>query len=173
MVNGGWTSNLPVLEIYDAAFSIGKSCIASTISIGNPTTSYQLMWGRFINTHRGNGNNSPCDLHNEHVNKLFKKNMGANTSEAAITTAARSVTTLQEISTKFDKETGLPVTRSAHSTLDDIKDVNSVVSIIIKKKIFDTQKGRMHSLFKNFSSNPLHNLDQEKYYVGLLPSKNR
>ena len=130
-----------------------------------PYLSYPLMWGRFINTCDGIGKNIPCDLHNEHLNKLFKEifnNMGANTSEAAITRAARSVTALQEVSTNFDKETGVPVTSSTHSTLDDIKDVNTVVSVIIKKKIFDTQKGRMHSSFKNFSSNPLHNLDQEK-----------
>ena len=87
--------------------------------------------------------------------------MGANT-EAAIIRAAQSVTALQEISTKFDKETGILVTRNAHSTLNDTKDVNSVVAVIIKKKILDTQNGRMHSSFKNFSPNPLHNLDQEK-----------
>lgn len=130
-----------------------------------PHLSYQLMWGRFINTRGGIGKNIPCDLHNEHLNKLFKEifnNMGANTSEAAITRAARSVTALQEVTTNFDKETRVPVTSSAHSTLDDIKDVNTVVSVIIKKKIFDTQKGRMHTSFKNFSSNPLHNLNQEK-----------
>jgi hypothetical protein len=85
--------------------------------------------------------------------------MGANTSEAAITRAARSVTALQEISTNFNKETGVPVTSSAHSTLDT-KDVNSAASVILK--VFETQNGRMHSSFKNFSSNPLHNLDQEK-----------
>lgn len=122
-----------------------------------PHLSYQLTWGRFINTRGGNGNNIPCDLHNEHLNKVFKEifnNMGANTSEAAITRAARSVTALQEISTKFDKETGVPITRSAHSTLDDTKDVNSVVSVIMKKQILDMQKGRMHSSFRNFSPNP-------------------
>ena len=126
-----------------------------------PHLSYQLKWGRFINTHGGIGKNIPCDLHNEHLNKLFKEifnNMGANASEAAITRAARSVTA----SSTFHKETGVPVTRSAHSTLDDTKDINSVVSVIIKKKILDTQRGRMHSSFKKFSPNPLHNLDQDK-----------
>ena len=78
--------------------------------------------------------------------------MGANVSEAAITRAARSVTALQEISNTFDKETGVPVMRSAHSTLDDTKDVNTVVSVIMKMLV--TQRGRMHSSFKKFS--PVH-----------------
>ena len=54
---------------------------------------HQHMWKDWKNT--------PRDLHNEHLNKLCKEmfnNEGANTSEAAITRAARSVsvTVLQE-----------------------------------------------------------------------------
>lgn len=88
--------------------------------------------------------------------------MGANMSEGAITRTARSVTTLQELSTRFDKVTGVPVTRGAHSTMDDTKDVNSLVSVIMKKKILETRKGISHSTFKKFSSNPLPSLNQEK-----------
>lgn len=36
----------------------------------------QLTWDRFINTHGGNGHNIPCDLHNEHINCLFKEIVG-------------------------------------------------------------------------------------------------
>ena len=37
-----------------------------------PHLVHNLTWGRFINTHGGDGHNIPCDLHNEHANKLFK-----------------------------------------------------------------------------------------------------
>ena len=137
--------------------------------------SYQLKWGRFINTHGGLGKNIPSDQHNEHLNKLFKEifnNMGANVSEQAITRAARSVTVLQEISTTFDKETGVPITRGAHSTLDDTKDVNTVVSVIIKKKLLDIHKrkdGTHHS--KTFHLIHYLHLISKKYFNGLPPSK--
>ena len=54
-----------------------------------PDLVHQLIWGRFVNTDGGPGMNIPCDLHNEHVNKLLKKvisNMGANFTEAASST---------------------------------------------------------------------------------------
>ena len=140
-----------------------------------PPIAYQLKWARFINTHGGPGRNIPCDLHNEHLNKLFKEivsNMGANMSEAAITRAARSVTILQELSTRFDNATGVPVTRSAHSTMDDTKDVNSVVTVLMKKKILETRKGRSHSTFKKFSPNPSPSLNQEKV-LGWISNKDR
>ena len=125
-----------------------------------PPIAYQLKWAIFMNTHGGPGN-IPCDLHNEHLNKLFEEivsNIGANMSEAAITRAARSVTILQELSTRFDQVTGVPVTRGAHSIIDD---TNSVVSIIMKKKILETRKGRSHATFKKFSSNPLPSLNKD------------
>ena len=63
-----------------------------------PFLSQQLRWERFVNVHGGKGNNIPCDLYNEHMNKAFKEivsHMGANLTEKTAQTAARSVTTLQ------------------------------------------------------------------------------
>ena len=33
---------------------------------------HQVMWHRFVNTKGGMGKNIPCDLYNEHVNRLVK-----------------------------------------------------------------------------------------------------
>ena len=80
---------------------------------------HQLKWNQFVNTHGGLGHNIPCDLHNEHVNKLIKEiifNMGGNLKEEALTTAARSVTALASIRETFDKESGVPGSTTAHST---------------------------------------------------------
>ena len=72
-----------------------------------------------MNTHGGLGCNIPCDLHNKHVNKLFKEiraNMGANLKEEALTRAAHSVTALECMKETFDKESGVSVGTSGHST---------------------------------------------------------
>ena len=53
-----------------------------------PYLVHNLTWVRFINTHGSLGLNKPCDLHNGHVNKLFKNaigHMGANFTEQALT----------------------------------------------------------------------------------------
>ena len=55
-----------------------------------PTLSTQIKWNRFVNAHGGLGRNIPCDLYNEHVNKLFKEiitNMGANLVHAKSSTS--------------------------------------------------------------------------------------
>ena len=91
-----------------------------------PSLSHQLKWARFVNTHGGLGRNIPCDLFNEHMNKIFKQvvqNMGPNMTSQAITRAARSVTTLCQITDKFDRETNVPVVTTAHSTRSDKNDV--------------------------------------------------
>ena len=38
----------------------------------SPHLTHHILWDCFINTKGGMGKNIPCDLHNEHVNKLLK-----------------------------------------------------------------------------------------------------
>ena len=60
----------------------------------SPNMAHQVMWNRFVNVRGGLGRNIPCDLFNEHVNKLMKHfivNMGPNLTETSLQRAARSV----------------------------------------------------------------------------------
>ena len=131
-----------------------------------------LTWGRFINTHGGAGNNIPCNLHNEHVNKLFKNAitcMGANFTENASTRIARSITTLDQISTNFDNQTSIHPEASAHCTKSDEYDVKQVVSVVLNRRLFDIVPGREHSSFASMPTNPLLSLDMgsmEKWIKG-------
>ena len=142
----------------------------------SPSLSHQLKWGRFVNTHGGLGRNIPCDLFNEHMNKLFKEiinNMGANMTASAIKRSARSVTTLCHIRDKFDSESNVPVPTSSHSTKSDQEDVDKVVSVLLKNKTLTITSGRRLSHFKNFSANPLKNLTWAKIKHGFYRNKNR
>ena len=53
-----------------------------------PRQAHQLVWSRFINVCNNTaGCNIPCDLHNEHLNRMCKdyvKHLGANKTEKAI-----------------------------------------------------------------------------------------
>ena len=130
-----------------------------------PYLSHQLTWGRFVNTHGGKGRNIPCDLHNEHINKLFKdiiSNMGANFSKAASTWAARSVSSLETLSISFDKQTGIHPVATAHSKRSDEKDVKTVVDVLQKADILKVTVNRCHRMFPKFSPDPLHKLNRQK-----------
>ena len=75
-----------------------------------PHLVHHLMWGRFVNTRSGVGNNIPCDLFNEHVNKLFKEvigNMGSNFTEQSSSTVAKALSSLAVVAENFSKETGI------------------------------------------------------------------
>ena len=130
-----------------------------------PYLVHQLMWGRFVNTHGGKGQNILCDLHNEHINKLYKEiiaNMGANFTELASTRAARAVSSLERLALAFDKQTGIHPDATAHSRRADEKDVKMVVEVVLKAKVLEAIENRYHSKFPEFSPNPLHTIDREK-----------
>ena len=84
----------------------------------SPNLAHQVRWNRFVNVKGGIGRNIPCDLFNEHMNKLIKNiiiNMGSNLTEDSLQRAARSVSSLSLISERFDEESNVPCITSAHS----------------------------------------------------------
>lgn len=91
----------------------------------SPNLAHQIKWNRFVNTKGGSGRNIPCDL-----------------TENALKKAVRSVSSIQTICERFDKETGVPVITSAHSTVSDTS--------------------RKHSSFPRLKLDPLHKWDKEK-----------
>ena len=132
----------------------------------SPNLAHQVLWNRFVNLRGGAGNNIPCDLYNEHINKQLKYiilNMGSNLTETALQRAARSVTTLQQICGRFDAQSGVPHIGSSHSTKPDTDDVKKVVKIVLKNKLLVKMKtARQHRSFPGMALNPLHNWDLQK-----------
>ena len=54
----------------------------------------QMLWGRFVNTRGGLGNNISADLHMEHLNRLLKdmvSHLGANKTPCAILRASKAL----------------------------------------------------------------------------------
>ena len=62
-------------------YALEALCLKLQLASLPSLLAHQLKWNWFVNTHDGLGHNIPCDLHNEHGNKLIKEivsNMGAN-----------------------------------------------------------------------------------------------
>ena len=130
----------------------------------SPNLAHQVKWHRFVNTKGGAGRNIPCDLYNEHVNKIIKfmtQNMGSNLTEASLQRAVRCLSPLEAFCTKFDTEGGVPGVSSAHCTKSDIKDIKSVVQVVLKHKLLKQIENRKHHSFPNMHLNPLHKWDKK------------
>ena len=126
---------------------------------------HQILWDCFVNTRGGPGRNIQCDVYNEHIVRLVKDiiiSMGANLMERALQRAARSVSTVHTACEKFDQESGVPVTTSAHSTREDKVDVGKVVASVITNKLLQIMPGRKRSTFKNMHLNPLWKWEKQK-----------
>ena len=109
-----------------------------------------------MNIKGGLGRNVPCDLHNEHVNKLIKEiivNMGSNLTEVALQRAVRSISTLAVVCQRFDSQSNVPHHTTAHS---DLVDINKVIGILMNNKILHSIGSRAHKCFTNIHLNPLH-----------------
>lgn len=128
----------------------------------SPNLAHQVTWNRFVNIRGGLGKNIPCDLHNEHVNKLLKQiitNMGSNLTEKSLQRAARSVTALDAITESFDAHSGVPHRTTAHSTKPDIEDVKKVMATVKKHQLLTPLGHREHRAFPGLPLNPLSKWD--------------
>lgn len=131
----------------------------------SPHLAHHILWDRFINTKGGMGRNIPCDLHNEHMNKMLKEviaNMGSNLTEVALHRAAQSVSAIKAICQRFDKISGVPFGTQAHSMRSDEKDVARVMMTVLKQKLFATSQGRKHHSYPKIHTNPLWSWKHEK-----------
>ena len=131
----------------------------------SPNAAHQVMWHRFVNSKGGMGNNIPCDLYNEHINKLVKhiiQNMGPNLTEKSLQRAARSVSTLHSICAAFDKQSGVPHGTVVHSTRSDTQDVIKVANTVLSNQLLTPTQGRKHSVFPKLHLDPLHKWDIQK-----------
>ena len=140
----------------------------------SPHLAHHILWDRFVNTRGRMGANLPCDLHNEHVNKLIKEilsNMGSNLTEEALQRAARSVTALQTICQSFDTQSGVPIGTSSHFTRSDAEDVAKVALVVRERKLLYPISGRNHSSFPNFSLDPLKSWNRDKTHKWIEQKK--
>ena len=132
----------------------------------SPSLSHQITWHRFVNTRGGLGNNIPCDLYNQHVNKLVKniiQNMGSNLTETSLQRAVRCISQLHAICKSFDAATNVPAVTSAHSSKSDSVDIRKVVSVVLQHDLLNKQETpRKHYFFPAMSHNPLEKLDRQK-----------
>ena len=140
----------------------------------SPNLAHQVKWNRFVNTKGGLGRNIPCDLFNEHINKQIKciiQNMGPNLTEASLQRAIRCIAPLEDISKQFDKESGVPITTSAHSTMSDVTDICKVIPVVLQQKLITPVSSRAHRSFPNMSANPLHKWDRNSTIIWIKKTK--
>ncbi|KAL5503021.1 hypothetical protein EMCRGX_G009900 [Ephydatia muelleri] len=99
-----------------------------------PNIVHQLIGEEICESHGGKGRNLPCDLHNEHVNRLYKQ---IYQTWSASTRAARAVSSFERLALGFVRQTGIHPEETDHSRKSDAKDVQIVVEVVLKARILE------------------------------------
>lgn len=121
----------------------------------SPRKCAELKWGRTINTHGRAGQNIPCDLHMEHLNRRLKmaiRSSGANiVHPSTIQRLARSIGPVSHVCQQFEKELGLLANKDYHSTPSFKKEFNTIVSILRSERLLSGN----HTNHRSFHKEPL------------------
>ena len=88
--------------------------------------------------------------------------MGPNLTEKALQNASRSVSSIHAICKKYDKQSGVPLTTSAHSTRSDEADIRMATQAVLTNELLHIVPDRHHRAFKTMRLNPVWNFDKKK-----------
>ena len=119
---------------------------------------HQLKWNRTCDPHGGKGNNKQLDLHNEHVNRVFKDDINtlrANITEHSITRSGNAVGLMMKIIEHFDQMLTL---KQDSGKLHQDKELKLIVTELKREQV---KPGRHHSSFINFSKDPFADIKKE------------
>ena len=127
---------------------------------------YQCTWAATANWSGGIGKNLEIDLMQENRNRDLKKlikNMGANKSEKATERASKAVGGIRKSMQNFDAQVTIHAKSSAHSHKSSSSDEVKILKDLHDLKPFTCKSNRKHNSFPDMSSNPLNDLDDNKF----------
>ena len=134
----------------------------------SPRQAQQLIWDRFVNTHGRPGQNIPCDLHLEHLNRLVKvaiRSEGSNQTEKCITRVSKAIGTLKPVLDCFDANNCIAGPSGSHNISAVTRDCNLLVKeLTTHAHTFDRVEQRKHRTFTSIKGSLL----QEVSYTKLV-----
>ena len=141
-----------------------------------PRLAHQLMWNRMCNTKGGKGKNKELDLHNEHINRVFKDDVNtfrSNITVHSINRSGRAIGPMIKIINHFDRELDVKQDAGRHEMPNLNEDFSLVLNELKREEIFRKKPGRQHRSFQNISSDPFTALKKDPSRLQVWLKKRR
>ncbi len=127
-------------------------CAISNLNYHLYRQAQELIWNRCISTHNAPGRNIPCDLHQEHLNRIVKdgiRRLNTNKTDNMILKLGKTVGMISPLLDNFDECNNVKKPSGLHNAPGFSEDLNKIIEHLKKYTIFSYQKGRSHQTFPN------------------------
>ncbi len=112
-----------------------------------PRQAQELIWNRCVNTHNAPGRNIPCDLHQEHLNRIVKdgiRRLKMNKTDNMILKLGKTIGMTSLLLDNFDECSNVKKPSGLHNAPGFSEDLNKIIENLKKCTIFSYQKGRSY-----------------------------
>ena len=163
-----WKFMLPIFRATSRwNYSIEAFHTLANVKLLPPRQAHQAIWSRFVNLRNKPASNIPCDLHNEHLNRLCKgcvKRLGANKNDKAISRYSKCLGPLCTVVSNFDSVHGYHRTSTSHTDPSSAKDRDMIIKELIENaKVFNITANRCHKSFPKFRTNLIKKIDLKDF----------
>ena len=131
-----------------------------------PRLREQLIWSRFVNTKGKAGDNKPCDLHMEHLNRTVKSvlgHQGSNLTPKTIHRIGKCVGPLLNVCKQFDAISSVRQPSGKHTRASHEKDLKRIVNQLQSSDVFTKCPGRKHNEFKSVMGSIIERMDKNDF----------
>ena len=129
-----------------------------------PQMAHRLVWNRTCNPKGGEGKNVPLDLHNEHLNCVFKDDINtfrSNISESNVSQSSQAIGPMMDMLKAVDTMVQVKTPSGRHSGPNLQLDFDAILKVLVNEDVFQTKKGRKHKHFPNFIADPFLSLKKK------------
>ena len=108
--------------------------------------------------------NIPLDLHNEHLNRVFKEDINtfrANISQSSVSRSSQAIGPMMDMLKAVDTMVQVKTPSGRHIGPNLKLDFESILKVLVQEEVFQTKKGRKHKHFPNFVSDPFLSLKKK------------
>jgi len=122
-----------------------------------PQMAHRLVWNRTCNPKGGEGKNVQLDLHNEHLNRVFKDDINTfrvNISPTSVSRSSQAIGPMMDMLKAVDTTLHVKTPSGRHIGPNIKHDFQLILKVLSDEEVFLTKKNRKHKHFPNFQSDP-------------------
>jgi len=121
-----------------------------------PQMAHRLVWNWMCNPKGGEGKNVQLDLHNEHLNRVFKdiNTFRVNISPTSVSRSSQAIGPMMDMLKAVDTTLHMKTPSGRHIGPNIKLDFELILKVLSDEEVFLTKKNRKHKHFPNFQSDP-------------------
>ena len=149
-----WRFFLPIFKASNRTkYALEVATLLINLHVLPERLKQQIIWSRFVNMSGKAGDNKPCDLQMEQLNRTAKEALGpqAILNPKSVKRVGNCIALFQNVCRQFDAVSGAHHSSGKHVRASEATDLRKIVHQLLVSNVFQKHSNRSHAGFKSLN----------------------